>query len=137
MRSWARRAKYLTTQAKDDPVEFVHREVGYNYRLTNLQAAVGVAQLERLEPALAAKRRIAAALRRGPRRHSGPHSDARASWATSVSGCTLSGRRRRFGMRPASYSARWREEASRPVRCGSRFTARPPIGGATPGLPRR
>ncbi len=35
---WAERARYLTTQAKDDPVEYVHNEVGYNYRLTNVQA---------------------------------------------------------------------------------------------------
>ena len=47
--SLARRASYLTTQAKDDPVEYVHHEVGYNYRLTNVQAALGVAQLEQLD----------------------------------------------------------------------------------------
>lgn len=58
---WAERARYLTTQAKDDPVESIHREVGYNYRLTNLQAALGCAQLERLEDHIAAKRRIAQA----------------------------------------------------------------------------
>jgi perosamine synthetase len=44
----AARAKYLTTQAKDDEERFVHHEVGYNYRLTNVQAALGVAQLEQL-----------------------------------------------------------------------------------------
>ena len=55
----ARRAKYLTTQAKDDPVEFVHGAVGYNYRLTNVQAAMGVAQLERLDEYIGSKRRIA------------------------------------------------------------------------------
>ncbi len=57
---WARRARYLTTQAKDDPLEYVHGEVGYNYRLTNLLAAVGCAQMEQLPSYLAAKRRIAA-----------------------------------------------------------------------------
>ena len=41
--------KYLSTQAKDDPTNFIHNEIGYNYRMTNLQAAVGVAQLERIE----------------------------------------------------------------------------------------
>ena len=56
----ARRARYLTTQAKDDPVEYVHREIGYNYRLTNIQAAMGVAQMEQLPEFLASKRRIAA-----------------------------------------------------------------------------
>src|SRR6202167_138990 len=57
---WAHRAKYLTTQAKDDPIEYLHREVGYNYRLSNLLAAVGCAQMEQLPAYIAAKRRIAA-----------------------------------------------------------------------------
>ena len=43
------RAKHLTTQAKQDPRNFIHDEVGYNYRLTNLQAALGLAQIEQLE----------------------------------------------------------------------------------------
>ena len=51
-----KRAKYLSTQAKDDAVNFIHKEVGYNYRLTNLQAALGVAQLEQLEHFIAVKR---------------------------------------------------------------------------------
>lgn len=40
--------KHLSTQAKDDPVFYIHNEVGYNYRMTNVQAAIGVAQLEEL-----------------------------------------------------------------------------------------
>jgi perosamine synthetase len=52
----AKRARYFTTQAKDDPFEYIHHEVGYNYRLTNVQAAMGVAQLERLPSYVAAKR---------------------------------------------------------------------------------
>ena len=55
----AQRTRYLTTQAKDDPIEFVHGAVGFNYRLTNIQAAMGCAQLERLEAHVADKRRIA------------------------------------------------------------------------------
>jgi len=55
---YAARAKYLTTQAKDDEVRFVHGDVGYNYRLTNLQAALGVAQFEELPSFLEAKRGI-------------------------------------------------------------------------------
>lgn len=40
----AKRAKHLTTQAKvPHQWKYVHDEVGYNYRLTNVQAAVGVA----------------------------------------------------------------------------------------------
>lgn len=55
----ARKARYLTTQAKDDPIEYVHGEIGYNYRLTNLLAAMGCAQLEQLDTYIAAKRRLA------------------------------------------------------------------------------
>lgn len=40
--------RYLSTQAKDDTHYYIHHEVGYNYRMTNLQAALGVAQLEEL-----------------------------------------------------------------------------------------
>jgi perosamine synthetase len=58
--TWARKAKYLTTQAKDDPIEYIHREIGYNYRLTNIQAALGCAQMEMLDDYIAAKLRIAA-----------------------------------------------------------------------------
>jgi perosamine synthetase len=57
--AWADRVRYLTTQAKDDPVEYVHNEIGYNYRLTNILAAMGVAQLEQLQEYVVAKRRIA------------------------------------------------------------------------------
>lgn len=40
--------RYLSTQAKDDPHYYIHNAVGYNYRMTNVQAAIGVAQLEEL-----------------------------------------------------------------------------------------
>lgn len=45
----AEKAKYLASQAKDDSLFYTHNEIGYNYRMTNLQAALGVAQLEYLE----------------------------------------------------------------------------------------
>ena len=57
--AWATRARYLTTQAKDDPVEYIHHEIGYNYRLTNIQAAMGCAQMEQLDRYIMAKRTIA------------------------------------------------------------------------------
>lgn len=57
--TWAKKAKYLTTQAKDDPVEFIHKEIGYNYRLSNIQAAMGCAQLELLGDYIEKKRAIA------------------------------------------------------------------------------
>ena len=54
----ATKAKYLTTQAKDDPVHYIHNDIGYNFRLTNLQAALGVAQLEQLPKFLERKKKI-------------------------------------------------------------------------------
>ena len=57
-----KRAKHITTTAKQPhPYEFVHDEVGYNYRLPNLNAALGCAQLERLEAFVAEKRALAGA----------------------------------------------------------------------------
>ena len=64
---WAQRARYLTTQAKDDPVEYIHNEVGFNYRLTNIQAALGVAQMERIQEFIAMKRAIARSYENGLR----------------------------------------------------------------------
>lgn len=56
------RAKHLTTTAKKPhPYEYVHDEVGYNYRLPNLNAALGCAQLEQLESFVDAKRALAKA----------------------------------------------------------------------------
>jgi perosamine synthetase len=56
---WASRARYLTTQAKDDPVEYIHNSIGFNYRLTNLLAAMGCAQMERIGLFVEKKREIA------------------------------------------------------------------------------
>ena len=56
----ASHAKHLTTTAKvPHPFEFVHDEVGYNYRLPNLNAALGCAQMERLPEMLAVKADVA------------------------------------------------------------------------------
>ena len=55
----AAHAKHLTTQAKVPDTGYLHDEVGYNYRLTNLAAALGIAQLERLPAFVETKRRIA------------------------------------------------------------------------------
>ena len=48
-REYLAHAKHLSTQAKSDELNYKHDEVGYNYRLTNVQAAMGLAQLESLE----------------------------------------------------------------------------------------
>jgi perosamine synthetase len=58
--NWAKRAKHLTTQAKQDGVEYRHTDIGYNYRLSNVSAAIGCAQLERLAHFVSKKRKIAA-----------------------------------------------------------------------------
>lgn len=55
----ALRAKHLTTQARTPGRAYYHDEVGYNYRLTNLAAALGVSQLESLVSFLETKRRLA------------------------------------------------------------------------------
>jgi dTDP-4-amino-4,6-dideoxygalactose transaminase len=69
----ADRARYLTTQAKDDEVRFVHGDVGYNFRLTNLQAALGVSQMELLPEFLEAKHRTYAAYQEQVNRIQGLH----------------------------------------------------------------
>jgi len=53
----AARARYLSQQAKDDSLYFIHNEVGFNYRMTNLQAAVGLAQMEKLDLFIRTKER--------------------------------------------------------------------------------
>jgi perosamine synthetase len=80
---WARRAKHLTTQAKDDPIEYVHTEIGYNYRLTNLQAAMGVAQMEQLEEFVKSKRVIARGYDEGLSAVAGIKTMPEAPWARS------------------------------------------------------
>jgi perosamine synthetase len=59
----AKRAKHLTTQAKADPFEYFHDEIGYNYRLVNVLAAMGVAQMEQLPGFVSRKKEIAARYR--------------------------------------------------------------------------
>ncbi len=62
---FADRARYLTQQAKDDPIAYRHDSVGYNYRMTNVAAAMGVAQLEQLETYLERKQANLARYREG------------------------------------------------------------------------
>jgi perosamine synthetase len=55
----ARCARYLATTARDDAIEFFHQQVGFNYRMSNMHAALGVAQMEHIEEFLSRKRAIA------------------------------------------------------------------------------
>lgn len=54
----AKKAKHLTTQAKADSFEYYHDEIGYNYRLVNVLAAMGVAQMEQLPDFIKKKKEI-------------------------------------------------------------------------------
>ena len=79
----AAKARYLSTQAKDDPIEYVHNEIGFNYRLTNIQAALGCAQMEQLDERLAKKRAIAARYGSALQAVPGVSLMSEASWANS------------------------------------------------------
>ncbi len=81
---WATRARYLTTQAKNDPVESIHNEIGYNYRLTNIQAALGCAQMEKLDEYVDIKRGIARAYAQAFSSVPGITCMQEASWARSI-----------------------------------------------------
>jgi perosamine synthetase len=83
------RCRYLGTQARDDPLEYLHHEVGYNYRLNNLQAALGLAQLSDLRRRLEHKRGLARQYRKllvnAPLRFLEPRRGAEANhWLTAV-----------------------------------------------------
>jgi perosamine synthetase len=82
--AWAEHARYLTTQAKDDPFEYVHNEVGFNYRLTNIQAALGCAQMEQIESFVDRKREIAATYNRELQNVRGVGFMQEAPWAFSA-----------------------------------------------------
>lgn len=81
---WAARARYLSTQAKDDPIEYVHGAVGYNYRLTSIQAAMGLAQMEALDRFVEKRRAIAARYREELADLPGVAFQREAPWARST-----------------------------------------------------
>jgi dTDP-4-amino-4,6-dideoxygalactose transaminase len=56
--SIAARARYLSTQARQPAVHYEHTEIGYNYRLSNVLAALGLAQLERLDAMIGRRRHL-------------------------------------------------------------------------------
>jgi perosamine synthetase len=82
--AWAHKARYLTTQAKDDPIEYIHKEIGYNYRLTNVQAAMGCAQLEHLDRHIENKRNIAMKYAEAFENIKGIIPMKQAEWASSI-----------------------------------------------------
>lgn len=80
----ATRARHLATTARIDADEGILDQVGFNYRLTNLQAAMGCAQLEQLDNFLAAKRRIAGRYKKGLANIPGLSLMPEAGWAESA-----------------------------------------------------
>jgi perosamine synthetase len=80
----AERVRYLATQAKDDPLRYVHAELGYNYRLSNMHAALALGQLERLDEFVAAKRAIAQRYTAAFADGSGIEAPREADWARST-----------------------------------------------------
>ncbi len=57
-KKFQKRIKYLSNQAKDDDLNFIHNEVGYNYRLSNVHAAIGLAQIEKFKKIISLKKKI-------------------------------------------------------------------------------
>lgn len=78
------RARYLTTQAKDDPLEYIHGAVGYNYRLTNVLSAIGLAQVEMMDEFIQTKLEIAKRYEEGLTSITGITTMKSADWAFST-----------------------------------------------------
>lgn len=57
-KEWIDKAKFYSTQAKEDCLHYEHTEYGYNYRMSNVLAAIGVAQMEVLQKRVDKKREI-------------------------------------------------------------------------------
>ena len=80
----AARAAFLRDHAMDPKRRYYHPEVGFNYRMTNIQAAIGCAQLEQAESILARRKAIAAAYEAGLAGIPGLRLPPAAPWAESV-----------------------------------------------------
>lgn len=78
------KVRYLSTQAKEPGNEYIHHSVGYNYRLTNIQAAIGCAQLEQLDGFLEKKRILAQRYSKALQGIPGIQIQFEAPWATSA-----------------------------------------------------
>lgn len=93
---WAKRTRHLSTQARNAS-DYSYDEVGFNYRMTNLNAAVGLAQLERLDDMLKAKKATASAYDHALANRDDLRPMRQSNWAESS--CWL------YGLRVASIGA--------------------------------
>lgn len=57
-KEWIDKAKFYSTQAKENYIHYEHEEYGYNYRMSNVLAAIGLAQMEVIEERVAKKREV-------------------------------------------------------------------------------
>jgi perosamine synthetase len=80
----ADRARFLKDHAMSKDNRYWHPEIGYNYRMTNIQAAVGVAQLERIDQLLAGKIEVAHQYQQGLENCPGVILHPQASWAKNI-----------------------------------------------------
>ena len=83
-REWAERAAFLRDHAMVKAPHYYHPEIGFNYRMTNVQAAIGCAQMEEIATVLERKRAIAAAYCAGLCPIPGLTLAPQADWAESV-----------------------------------------------------
>jgi perosamine synthetase len=83
-KAWAERAFFLENQGRKNSNPYWHPEIAFNYRMTNLQAAVGVAQLERIDELIAIRQRNAAHYNRRLAAVRGLTLPPAANWATNV-----------------------------------------------------
>jgi len=79
-----RRAKHLRDHAMSDKKRYWHTDIGYNYRMTNLQAALGLAQAERIEELIAKKLEIFDWYKKGLKDINGVKLNYQADWAKNV-----------------------------------------------------
>jgi perosamine synthetase len=111
----ARRLRSLTTQSRSDAAEWIHDAIGFNYRMTNVQAALGVAQLEQLDGFVEAKRATARAYTDALAGLAGIEPCTEQPWAVS-----------NFWMYSILVDPSvWRRPASSVGPCSIRFTASP------------
>lgn len=82
--AWIQKARHLATQARDPAPHYEHSEIGHNYRLSNLLAAVGRGQLESLPSRVASRRRINARYRQALVGLPGLSFQPEAPWGTST-----------------------------------------------------
>lgn len=81
---WAEKARRLKDLAHSEHQRFLHTDLGYNYRMTNLQAALGLAQLKRIDRHIRKKRALARAYTRGLQGISGLRLPTEKPWAFNV-----------------------------------------------------